>query len=61
MKRMVCVLLALIMLLGVIPVSVSAAGMSVSENASTVFLKNLQSSVLIFPVMCVTLVPIENR
>ena len=59
MKRMVCVLLALIMLLGVMPASVSAAGISVSENAITV-LKNLQSSVLIFPVMYVTLVPIEN-
>ena len=41
MKRMICVLLALIMLLGVMPASVSAAGMSVSENAITV-LKNLQ-------------------
>ncbi len=41
MKRMICVMLALIMLLSVMPVSASAAGKSVSESAITV-LKNLQ-------------------
>ena len=35
-KRIVCVLLTLIMLMSLVPVTASAAGMSISESAITV-------------------------